>query len=313
MKIEKTNFWKMTLFLSVLAATAFGAMAVAQTGEYPERTPATPAYVYWTNNNNGTIGRATIDGTEVNEKFIKTGAKSGNAGLTVNADYIYWSTANGGSATWIGRASLDGKNVNSKFINTAADNVCGVAVSSTYIYWVGDVGGYIGRAKLDGTDVNTQFIDTGSRVCGLALTKDYIFWANYDDGEIGRAKIGGGDANSSFIDAGSVVGIAIEGNYIYFASNGGTTIGRVELDGSDLNTSFITGLNGEQTFIAADSQYIFWTNTDTSGDYSGTTIGRATIDGTEVNESFIKGAHGPFGIAVTSGDPSAEIPGITPQ
>jgi hypothetical protein len=310
MKIDKASFCKTTLFLFTAAA------AMGQVGADVHQTvpPATQAYVYWANENNGTIGRATTDGTKPNEHFVTTGAgKDTGGGMAVNADYIYWSTANGGSATWIGRASLDGKDVNSKFINTAADNVCGVALSSTYIYWVGDVGGYVGRAKLDGTDVNTQFINTGSRVCGLALTKDYIFWANYDDGEIGRAKIGGGDANSSFIDAGSVVGIAIEGNYIYFASNGGTTIGRVELDGSDLNTSFITGLNGEQTFIAADSQYIFWTNTDTSGDYSGTTIGQATIDGTEVNESFIKGAHGPFGIAVTSGDPSAEIPGITPQ
>jgi virginiamycin B lyase len=307
MKMNKANFWKTTLFLSAFAATA----AMGQAGGSPERTPATPGYVYWTNNNNGTIGRATINGTDIIEAFVKTGYKSGNASLTVNADYIYWTTANGGTATYIGRANIDGKDVNPKFINTAGDNVCGVAISSTYIYWVGDVGSYIGRAKLDGTDVDPDFINVGTRVCGLAVTKSSIYWANYDDGEIGQANIDGSDPNPSAIDVGSVVGIAIEGDYLYFASNGGTTIGRVKLNGTDLDTNFITDLNGEQAFLAVDSQYIFWANADVSGGYSGTTIGRATIDGTEMNESFIKGAHGPFGIAVTGGDPSAYDPGKT--
>jgi virginiamycin B lyase len=310
MKIDKANFWKMTLFLSAFVTTTFAATAaVGQVEGSPERTPATQGYVYWTNNNNGTIGRATITGTDANEKFIKTGYKNGNASLTVNADYIYWTTANGGTATYIGRADLDGKDVNPKFINTAGDNVCGVAVNSTYIYWVGDVGTYIGRANLDGTDVNPEFIEVGTRVCGLAVTKSDIYWANYDDGEIGRANIDGSDPNSDAIDVGSVVGIAIEGDYVYFTSNGGTTIGRVKLNGSDLDTNFITGLNGEQAFLAADSQYIFWANADVSGGYSGTTIGRANIDGSDVNQSFITGAHGPFGIAVTGGDPSADDPG----
>ena len=55
-------------------------------------------YVYWSNGNNGAIGRANLDGTGVNQSFI-TGASG--PGVAVDSQYIYWDNANGGS---IGRA-----------------------------------------------------------------------------------------------------------------------------------------------------------------------------------------------------------------
>jgi hypothetical protein len=75
----------------------------------------------------------------------------------------------------------------------------------------------------------------------------------------------------------------------------------VALNGSDLNPDFITGLNGSAAFLAVNSKYIFWA--DSGSDYNGTTIGRANLDGSDVNQSLITGAHGPFGIAVTDGNP----------
>ena len=44
---------------------------------------AAKAYVYWTNYNNGSIGRATIDGADVDQTFIPstTSGAPGNGGL----------------------------------------------------------------------------------------------------------------------------------------------------------------------------------------------------------------------------------------
>lgn len=264
--------------------------------------PATPTYVYWTNNNKGSIGRATTSGTDVNESFIKstTGGTLGGAGLTMNSQYLYWTSANGGSATTILRAKLGGTDVDKTFI-TGLQNPCGVAVNSTNIYWGGDVGTTIGRAKLDGSGVDKNFIASGSGVCGVAVTSTNIYWANYRTNEIGRASLDGKDVNLKFIPTVAAGSLAIQGSFIYWPSENGTSIGRANIDGKSVNQNFIKGLNGQVAFIAADSTYIYWADWGSSG--SGTTIGRAKLNGTGVDQTFIKGTAGGFGIAVTGGNP----------
>jgi Domain of unknown function (DUF5050) len=299
-RAEKRNFAK--TIMAFFAVCAWAASSHAQTASdrqgLAEQPAAARGHVYWTNSGNGSVGRATTAGTRVSEKFIVLNT-TGGAGLTVNKSYIYWTSANGGTATTIARANLNGTGVNQSFI-TGAQNPCGVAVDSSYIYWAGDVGTSIGRAKLDGSGVNQDFITTGNGVCGVAVTGTHIYWANYETGDIGRAKLDGSDVNDDFI-SGCGSGIAIEGKYIYFTTTSGTGIGRANIDGTDVNTSFMTGLNGEIAFLAADSNYIFWADWGSAG--SGTTIGRANLDGTQPNQSFIKGTKGGFGIAVTGGDP----------
>jgi hypothetical protein len=73
-------------------------------------------HLYWANYGTGTtIGRAELNGTDVNQSFI-SGA-SGVSGVGVDGAHIYW--ANNGSSdngTTIGRANLDGTDVNQSFI-----------------------------------------------------------------------------------------------------------------------------------------------------------------------------------------------------
>jgi virginiamycin B lyase len=294
MKIDKLSFWKTMLFLSMLVAVT----ATASLSQTPRDSPAAADYLYWTNYQNGSVGRDGVGG--VNENFIPsvTGGAIGGASIALNGQYIYWASANGGTATTIARANLDGTDVDADFI-TGLQNPCGIAVNTTYIYWSNSAGTTIGRANLDGSDVNNDFIDTGGQVCGIALTSSHIYWSNYVTVEIGRANLNGSDVDLNFIPGGPG-GVAIEGDYIYWTSNGGTGIGRAELNGTGVNQNFITGLNGFNVFLAVDSEYIFWANWD---DSSGTTIGRAKLNGSDVNQSFIKNVLGPFGIAVTGGDP----------
>jgi hypothetical protein len=294
-----------TAMSAVLSACSSG--AAPSVYSVPQVSFAQPLntgqYIYWTNDRNGSVGRADINGSGVNETFIHstTKGKVGGAGMTVNKQFIYWTSANGGTATTILRAKLDGSSVDKTFI-TGAHNPCGTTVDSKHIYWGGDVGTAIGRANLNGSGVNQNFITTGTGVCGVVVTSTHIYWANYQTNWIGRANLDGTHVNLDFIPTTASASVAISGKYIYFATgSGGTAIGRANIDGSNLRPKFITGLNGEVAFLAVDGAHIYWADWGNRG--TGTTLGRANLDGSGVNQSFVKGTVGPFGIAITGGSP----------
>jgi virginiamycin B lyase len=78
------------------------------------------SHLYWTVMEGGTIGRANLDGTGLNQTFI-TGA-NWPTGIKVDTAHIYWSNAgppNGPAGTTIGRANIDGTGVNQRFITRA--------------------------------------------------------------------------------------------------------------------------------------------------------------------------------------------------
>jgi virginiamycin B lyase len=130
-------------------------------------------HIYWMNNaesgNPVTIGRANLDGTGVNKRFI-TGVTLG-CGITVVGGHIYWTNAGFTDTPAIGRANVDGTGVNQHFIRTAGIP-CGVAVYQSHIYWGQSTGGFahpgttIGRANLDGSAVNDRFITGIHDTCG---------------------------------------------------------------------------------------------------------------------------------------------------
>ena len=68
-------------------------------------------------NNGTTIGRARLDGTWVDNRFI-TGANVPN-GVAVDATHIHWAKYAAGSDSTIGRANLDGSAVDQAFITDA--------------------------------------------------------------------------------------------------------------------------------------------------------------------------------------------------
>ena len=92
-------------------------------------------YVYWTNyvykeSAGGTIGRAKLDGTGVNQSFLGGDLGDFNpAGVTVAAGHIYWSNTcmNSSDRNTIGRANLDGTGVNRSLIS-GANNPIGLVI-----------------------------------------------------------------------------------------------------------------------------------------------------------------------------------------
>jgi hypothetical protein len=114
------------------------------------------------------IGRAKLDGKDVNNDFINA---SSGSGIAIQGDYIYF-TAGGGTA--IGRANLNGTDADPNFITGLKGEIAFLAADGKYIFWAdwGDRGSgtTIGRANLNGTDVNQDFIGGTKGGFGIAVT-----------------------------------------------------------------------------------------------------------------------------------------------
>jgi virginiamycin B lyase len=291
------NMW--TRISSVRAIALVVSLAIGLTV-----TEHSDAAVYWTNRGhsdcfepNGSIGRANLDGSLVDQSFI-TGADL-PVGVAVNTTHIFWSNQ-GPCDNSVGRANLDGTEVDQLYLSgdPGLAGPTGVALDDANVYWGNLFGGdSIGAADLAGTSIDPAFIPGTAGACAIAVDPDWLYWANSginsqspDANTIGR---GDGSTNTQhFIDgADAPCGVAVDSSYVYWTNTGGTTIGRANLDGTGPDQSFITGAS-HPCGIAVDADHIYWANSATG------TIGRANLDGSEPDQSFITGADAPCGVAV---------------
>jgi hypothetical protein len=218
------------------------------------------------------IGRAKIDGTDVDPSFI-TGADF-PCGPSINAasKTIYW--ANTANQT-IGKANLDGTHVQQGFITQPVENPSWTFDFGNLVYFTNKSAGEIWAASdVDGS--GTQ------EVAGAPLNQPYAFqptgiliipdtgfygpagyWANFGNGSIGSAPLVGG--------------------FLPLA-----------------DPNFITGLD-RPCGLAATATHLFWGN--------GSSIGKAFLDGTSPDPGFIPGADGACGVAV---DRDRALASLTP-
>jgi virginiamycin B lyase len=218
----------------LLAAAIATALLAAVSGGSPAgatpasgRAAAVRGYLYWTNTTGGppkfggVIGRARLDGTDVNQKFI-TGASFPSVVL-VFGRYLYWANTgplpNGAGtigAGTIGRARLNGTDVNQKFI-TGASQPVGLTAAHGSLYWTNHTG-WIGHARLNGTHVNQKFIKTAqpNGPDDVVVGSGHIYWAN--NYNIGRANLNGTGVKQNFIAVpngpNGVSGLAVNSRYI---------------------------------------------------------------------------------------------------
>ncbi len=273
-------------FVGCAAAGAMAALAA----------PA-QAYVYWSDDSDNTIARATLDGQQVQQSFIQGVSNPGQ--VVVDATHIYWFNRGDGA---IGRANLDGSGVNPDFIPGAAAAGTGLAVGDGYIFWTDFQNSTLGRANVDGSGAGT--IVTGlMSPRGVAVDASHVYWTNYgvENGQlpIGRANLDGTDAVNDFILApspgtGQIGQMVADSSHLYWGH--GPNIARATSDGSNINTAFAVAPGGNGG-LAVDASHVYWS---TNGDYfyDGHPIARANIDGTGVNPTFIDNHPLVGGIAV---------------
>lgn len=204
---------------------------------------------------------------------------------------VYWEDIGG-----IAAANLDGSAPNYKYFkppfpSESAGPACGLAVSESYLYWVGSFA--IGRVNLEGP-ANPETISPHlQQPCGIAIDQSHVYWADPNAGMIGRANLDGGEANLALIgELMHPCGVAVDQEHLYWVSSAG--IGRANLDGSHVERSFLaTGPSG--CGLAVDSRYLYWTSSVGMNERG---IGRATRDGIFRQPEFITGLGWVASIAV---------------
>lgn len=243
------------------------------------------ALVYWVNNGNGTIGRANLDGSGADQSFITVGGPLLPAyGVAVTDRHIFWATgagfigrakldgtgvdpdfiatAPGGAYSelaldqghvywaddeWIGRANLDGTGVNLKLLAPQSNNVMGLAVAGTGIYWSDYQNSRIGNGDLSTLGVNPLFIQpTADRPEGVAVNASHIFWSNGSADTLGRANLDGTGVDQSFLPTAYAYGVEVDGSHIYWANYDINSIGRAKLNRTGVDPAFIGGADSPQ-------------------------------------------------------------------
>jgi hypothetical protein len=172
-------------------------------------------HIFWSTGDNmvseglasNAIGRANLDGGEIEPDFIGTGAPA--FGVHTYGGYIYWFNEHG-----IVRANLDGGQVDQAFI--PMNDVSGITIANGYIYWTSDLGHSIGRANINGREVDSRFISGLSFIFGVTVAGRFIYWdteEKHGEGRnlsgpiwIGRANINGGSIRRNFISTPQLTG-----------------------------------------------------------------------------------------------------------
>jgi hypothetical protein len=170
---------------------------------HPSGIAADPGRVYWINDN---LGRAKLDGTDVEQTFL-----SGGRSVAVDGSYIY--SVGGDDSSWgtaIRRANIDGTDATpGNDIPSRSDDliqlgtrVGGIAVSANHIYWTSPDTNSIGRANIDGSDVKNDFITDVVTPRAVAVDLAHVYWidAGGDAGRVGRAKLDGTAVKRDLID-----------------------------------------------------------------------------------------------------------------
>lgn len=144
-------------------------------------------HIYWANSRADSIGRAKLDGSGVNQRFVDA-AIGRVCGVAVDDTYVYFASIDG----LVGRAELDNPRENQVLVD-GANTPCGVAVDDTHLYWGSANGDTIGRAKLDGSGANHSFITGASQPCGVAVdalpSRRFSFGGVKRNGKRGTARL----------------------------------------------------------------------------------------------------------------------------
>lgn len=235
----------------------------------PQGIAVDATHIYWTNFGSGTIGRALLNGTNVEESWI-TGA-TGPTGIAVNASYVYWTNY---SANSIGRATIAGGGVNQSFM-TGLEKPGGLAIDSAHIYFTNVSTGHdIGRATLAGGTIEKEWIKGFGLTEGpraLAVDATYIYWTQPFQNTIGRCLLTEPTLpNHTWITgASSPTGLGVTSGYIYWLNNGTQYVGRAPTAGGEVNQSWLGGIGSNAEACAVTSEDLYW------GDVTSGAIGRA--------------------------------------
>jgi hypothetical protein len=279
---------RLPLLVVALAIVCLASLALAARAQ---------AFVYWSNYENSSIGRADNDGSGVDQTFIS--GTRGPSGIVVDGQHIYWTEWSSGT---IARANLDGSGVNLSFIANAGRAVA-LAIDKDSIYWITYSPAVVGRANLDGSGANSRWFDPKRTYGeGIAVYGNYLYWSwglsdayQHFYGGVDRAKTDGSGYTPGLLagDAGGPGFWALWAGPTYFYWTDGMGIGRATTP-----YAYFPHLWGGVSApysnygLTKEGDYLYWTG------YA--KIGRSTLDTKDYAPELITTATQPHGVAADS-------------
>jgi hypothetical protein len=219
------------------------------------------SHLYWADQSRGSIGRARLDGSGIEEDFVAGLVRPG--WVAVDDEYVYWTSPGGAGKPGegsIGRARLDGDAPEPSFI-VDAGKPQGIAVNGARVFWANDGPHAIGRANIDGSGVEPLFHPLGNAEIpqGVAVDGSHVYWTvNEPVGYVSRSDLDGSHETFRFIGATDELrGVAVDGQHVYWAARRGGTIGRANLDLGEIEPRFIPAAD-RATGIAVDGLHLHW-------------------------------------------------------
>jgi hypothetical protein len=211
-------------------------------------------HIYWADHNSKTIGRANIDGTQVEPNFITNAGEA--CGVAVDSTRIYWTSLDG----LIGHANINGTGATTQG-SPGGSSACGIAVDSAGVYY--DVHGGSGYTIYQ-ADLATPAQPTGTIAvtptgfCGLAVAAGRLYWTNGGPGSTstGLWSVSTTPPFAPILLAETEQGVwslAADGTRAYWDTYSGGAVNRVGIDGvTPPENAIVTGLH-EAVGLAIDS------------------------------------------------------------
>jgi hypothetical protein len=216
-------------------------------------------HVYWCNaggrntadgegngEDSGAVGRANLDGEDIQQAFIQLGSNDQHSepqGIAVNSTNIYLTRVGGyfRQFNYLDRYSIDGNPASWKFffIHEEGHDVAGVggiALDGSHAYWGMQAGNTIGRINLalEGESAEPEIVAQAGNPLGLGVDTEHLYWSlngevqpnpgndlyRYDtaSGELRDLTVDHSDPDGAEVRG--VLGTSQDASAVYFVANG---------------------------------------------------------------------------------------------
>jgi PKD repeat protein len=264
----------------LLGVVVLGVMAAVPAAAWASVPPS----VFWANYNNGTISRASLDGSGgglVSTSGVPSHDNADGVAIDSASGRIYWANR---SQNAINYANLDGSGGGGT-LNTSGATVAGpsgvaIDASTGRIYWANTGASRISYARLDGSggggDLDTTgATDSGAEGVTIDRSANRIYWANTSGSHgISYAHLDGSGSGGDLNTTGATVSAPVDPSVdpasgkIYWTNYGASKVSFASTDGSgggDLNTTGATVSSPSGAAVDPAHNRVYWTNYGSGG------------------------------------------------
>ncbi len=191
-------------------------------------------------------------------QLVMPGPGSDQACLTIDANNIYWATANANPGAVYSVPKGGGQPTQ---IITGQASPRGIAVDGTSVYFTLLTGGRVLKCPLAGCNNNPTLIASNQQnPFGLTVDGTNVYWTNRGNGTVMKCAIAGCNNQPTMVAGNQAMPteIAVDGNNVYWANAGDGTVWKAPVGGGNPTMVTATNMPGAHG-IASDGNFVYFT------------------------------------------------------